>query len=79
MCLIIAQAPAAAPAPPVVVGVNGLADLLSASYSGDEMSVDIEEFSGRFRQCLGLHQNRFGTNAKKATAIKYVLLGTALQ
>ncbi len=66
----------AGPAPPVVVVVNGLADLLPDSYSGDDMSVDIEEF---FRQWLGIHQNRFGNNAEQVAAIKYVLSGTALQ
>ncbi len=74
----MAQAPAA-PIPPVVVVVNGLVDLLPNSYSGDDMSVDIEEFFGRFRQWLGLHQNRFDTNAENVAAIKYVLSGMALQ
>ncbi len=32
--------------PPVVVVVNGLADLLPDIYSGDDISVDIEEFFG---------------------------------
>ncbi len=56
------QEPVAAPAPPVVLVVNGLADLVPDSYTGDDMSVNIEECFGRFRQWLGLHQNRFGTN-----------------
>ncbi len=41
-------APAAPPQVNMVVG-NGLADLLPDSYSGD-MSTDIEEFFGRYRQ-----------------------------
>ncbi len=41
----MAQQPAAVPpAPPGVVVVNGLADLLPDSYSGNDTSVDIEEF-----------------------------------
>ncbi len=75
----MAQAPGAAPQPVNVVVVHGLADLLPDSYSGDDMSVDIEEFFDRFRQWLGLHQNRFATNAERVAAIKYVLSGTALQ
>ncbi len=59
--------------------VNGLVDFLPDSYSGDDMSVDIEVCFSRFRQWLGLHQNRFGINAEKLAAIKYVLSGTALQ
>ncbi len=70
------QAAAAALAPPVVVVVNGLADLLPDSYSGDDTSVDIEEFLARFRQWLRIHQNKFGNNAEQVAAIKYVLLGT---
>ncbi len=65
--------------PPVVVVFNGLADLLPDSYSGDDHSIDVEEFFGRFRQCLGIHQNRFANNADKVGTIKYVLSGTALQ
>ncbi len=49
----------AAPVAPIVVVVNSLADLLPDSYSGDDKSVDIEECLGRFRQWLGLHQNRY--------------------
>ncbi len=52
-----------ASAPPVVVVVNVLADLLSDSYSGDDMSVDIEEFFARFRQWLGIHNNGFANTA----------------
>ncbi len=37
----MAQQPAT---PPVVVVVNGLADLLLDSYAGDDILVDIEEF-----------------------------------
>ncbi len=70
---------AQAPGLPVIVVVNGLADLLPDSYSGDDMSVDIEEFFGRFRQWLGIHQNRFGNNTEKAAAIKYDLSCTVLQ
>ncbi len=33
--------------PPVVVVVNRLADLLPDSYSGDDTSVDIDEFFAR--------------------------------
>ncbi len=43
------------------------------------MSTGIEEFFGRYRQWLSIHQNRFGNNAEKVAAIKYVLSGTALQ
>ncbi len=70
---------AAAAAPPVVVVFNGLADLLLDSYSGDDPSVDLKEFFSRFRQWLGIHQNRFAKNADKVGAIKYVLSGIALQ
>ncbi len=73
------QAAPASLAPPVVVVVNGLADLLPDSYSGDDTSVDMEEFFGRYRQWLGIHQNRFGNNAEQAAAIKYILSGTELQ
>ncbi len=38
-------APQAA-APPVVVVVNGLADLLLDSYSGDDMSIDSDSDNG---------------------------------
>ncbi len=71
-------APKAA-APPVVVVVNGLADLLSDSYSGNDTSIDIEEFFARFRQWLGVHNNRFANTAEQVAAIKYVLSGTTLQ
>ncbi len=66
-----------AAAPPVVVVVNGLADLLPDSYSGDDTSIDIEEFFARFRQWLGIDDNRFANNAEQVAAIKYVLSGTA--
>ncbi len=71
-------APQAA-APPVVVVVNGLTNLLPDSYSGDDTSIDIEEFFARFRQWLGIHNNRFANAAEQVAAIKYVLSGTALQ
>ncbi len=73
------QAAPAAPAPHVVVVVNGLADLLPDSYSGDATLLDIEEFFARFGEWLGILQNRFGNNAEQVAAIKYVLSGTALQ
>ncbi len=77
----MAQAPATPAAQPQVnvVVVNGLADLLPDSYSGDEMSTDIEEFFGRYRQWLNIHQNRFAINAERVAVIKNVLSGTALQ
>ncbi len=59
--------------------VNGLADLLPDSYSGDDTSVDIKEFFARYRQWLGIHNNRFTNTAEQVAAIKYVLSGTALQ
>ncbi len=68
-----------AAAPPIVVVVNGLADLLPDSYSRYSTSFDIEEFFARFRQWLGTHNNRFANNAEQVAAIKYVLSGTALQ
>ncbi len=69
-----------APSPQVnVVVVNGLADLLPDSYSGDDLSIDIEEFFGKYRQWLHIHQNRFANNAERVAAVKYVLSGTALQ
>ncbi len=71
-------APATALPPVNVVVVNGLADLLSDSYSGVDMSIDIGEFFGRYRQWLQIHQNRFSNNAERVAAIKYVLSGTAL-
>ncbi len=61
--------------PPVVVVVN----LLPDSYSGDDTSVAIEEFFARYRQWLGIHNNRFTNAAEQIAAIKYVLSGTALQ
>ncbi len=70
---------AAATALPVVVVYNGLADLLPDSYSRDKPLIDTEKFFSRFRQWLGVHQNRFANNADKVGAIKYVLSGTALQ
>ncbi len=39
-----------ADAPPVVVMVNGLADLLPDSYSENDMPIDIKEFFAWFRQ-----------------------------
>ncbi len=68
-----------AAAPPVFVVVNGLADLLPDSYSGDHTSIDKEEFFVRFRRWLGIHNNRFANATEKVAAIKYVLSGTALQ
>ncbi len=59
--------------------VNGLADLLPDSYSADDTSVDIEEFFARYRQWLGILNNRFNNAAEQVAAIKYVLSGTALQ
>ncbi len=59
----MAEVPAAATAPPAIVVVNGLADLLPDSYSGDHMSVDIEEFFGRFRQWL--NQNIYALTLRK--------------
>ncbi len=59
--------------------VNGLANLLLDSYSGDDTSVDIEEFFARYRQWLGIHNNRFNNTAEQVAAIKYVLSGSALQ
>ncbi len=59
--------------------VNGLANLLRDSYSGDDTSINIEEFFARFRQWLGIHNNRFANAAEQVAAIKYVLLDTALQ
>ncbi len=67
------------PQHPVVVAYNGLADLLPEGYSGDDPLIDIEEFFIRFRQWLGVHQNRFANNVDKIDAIKYILSGTALQ
>ncbi len=55
-------------ASPVVVVVNGLADLLPDNYSGDDTSVDIEEFFARFRQWLGIHNNRFDNTAEQVVA-----------
>ncbi len=65
--------------PPVVVVVNGLADLLLDSYSGDDTSVDIKEFFARYRQWLGMHNNIFNNAAEQVAVIKYVLSGTVLQ
>ncbi len=72
------EAPQSA-APPVLVVVNGLAELLQDSYSGDYTSIDTEEFFARFRQWLKIHNNRFSNIAEQISAIKYVLSGTALQ
>ncbi len=68
-----------AAAPPVVIVVNGLANLLPDSYSGDDTAVDIKEFFARYRQWLGIHNNRFNNTAEQVAVIKYVLSGTALQ
>ncbi len=65
--------------PPVVVVINGLAYLLPDSYSGDGTSIDIERFFARYRQWLGIHNNRFENAAEQVTVIKYVLCGIALQ
>ncbi len=61
----MAQQEVAAAATPQlnVVIVNGLADLLPESYSGYDMSIDIEEYFDRYRQWLDIHQNRFANNA----------------
>ncbi len=69
----------AAAAQPVVVVVNGLANLLPDSYTGDNKSIDIEKFFARYRQWLGIHNNRFNNAAEQVAAIKYVLSCTALQ
>ncbi len=69
----------AAPAPPVIVVVNGLADLIPEIYPGDDTSIDIEEFFASYRQWFGINQNRFANNAEQVAAMKYVLSGTALQ
>ncbi len=45
--------------------VNGLADLLPDSYSGDDISVDIEEFLARNKQWLEIHNNRFNNAAEQ--------------
>ncbi len=55
----MAQPAAAAPAPPVVVVMNGLSDLLPESYSGDDSLIDIEEFFGIFRQCYLITQRYY--------------------
>ncbi len=65
--------------PPVVIVVKRLADLLPDSYSGDDTSIDSEEFFVRYKQWLGFHNNRFNNAAEQVAAIKYVLSGTALQ
>ncbi len=64
---------------PIVVVVNGLADLLLDSYSGDNTSIKIEEFFARVRQWLGIHNNRFANVAEQVAVIKYVFSGTAFQ
>ncbi len=74
----MAQGPAAAQQVDVVV-VNGLADLLPDSYSGDDLSIDIKEFFGRYWQWLKIHQNRFVNNTERVDAVKYVLSGRAVQ
>ncbi len=56
-----------------------MADLQPDSYSGDNTSVDIEEFFARYKQWLGIHNNRFNNTAEQVAVIKYVLSGTALQ
>ncbi len=48
-------------------------------YSGDNPDIDIEEFLGRFRKWLLLHNDKFNNDAAKVARIKYVLAGTALQ
>ncbi len=75
----MAQQPAAAPPLVNMVVVNGLADLIPDSYSGDHLSTDIEEFFGKYRQWLNINQNGFANNAERVAAIKYILSGTALQ
>ncbi len=52
--------------------VNGLANMLPDSYSGDDIFA-------RYRQWLGIHKNRFTNAAEQVATIKYVLSGTALQ
>ncbi len=79
MYFIKAQPSAAAPAPPLIVVVNGLVDQIPDSYSVDDMSVDIEELFGRFRQWLALHLTIFANNTERVAAIKYVLSGTSFQ
>ncbi len=68
-----------AAAPPVVLVVNGLANLLPDSYSGNHTSVDIKENSMGYRQWLGIHNNRFTNVAEQVAAIKYYLSAIALQ
>ncbi len=68
-----------AAAPPVVVVLNWLVDLLPDNYSVDDTSIDIKEFFARYRQWLGIHNNRFANATEQVSAIKYLLSGTALQ
>ncbi len=62
------QAAPAAPAPPVVVVVIGLADLIPDSYSGDDTLVDIEENFARYRQWFRINQDRFANNVEQVVS-----------
>ncbi len=44
LATVLTMAAPQAAAPPVVVVVNGLAHLLPDIYSGDDTSIDLEEF-----------------------------------
>ncbi len=62
-----------------VLVVQGIADLLPDSYSGNNQEIDIEEFFTKCRQWLNVNHERFADDASRVAAIKYVLSGTALQ
>ncbi len=59
--------------------INGFADLMPKTFTGDNADIDIEKYFNRFRQSEQLHAARCHNNATKVGGLKYVRLGTALQ
>ncbi len=66
-------------APPVVVVVNGLAELLPDSYTQGRYLSRRQRVFARYRQWLRIQNNRFNNAAEQVATVKYVLSGTVLQ
>ncbi len=64
---------------PWIIVINGFADLMPETFTGDNADIDIEKFFNRFSQWEQLHAARFHSNVTKVGGLKYALSGTALQ
>jgi hypothetical protein len=65
--------PAQAPAPPLVIQVENLADLLPEKFSGEPDCVDCDEFFRKFRVWLKFHPTKFRTEIERINALHYCL------